>query len=172
VFADIGEHVIRDGDELDVGNSDACFLENLTNSTNVWRLAEVEVAAGCRPEPAPVADKKELAITDDDAADANVGNFVWNCPGGHTKRPLFIKAIQSQSAVNRKAGRMRSTIKRNRNIITSNWRRPNYENLQSMLNLVTNDRIGYYLGRLIRGREIVQSAFVLKTGLGCQTLRE
>jgi hypothetical protein len=28
---------------------------------------------------------------------------------------------------------MRSTIKRNRNIITSNWRRPNYENLQACL---------------------------------------
>jgi hypothetical protein len=154
MLADIGEHVIGDGDELDVDNSDARFLESLTNSTSVWRLAEVEVAAGCGPEPAPVADKKELAITDDDAADANVGNFVWNCGGGHTKRPLFIKAIQSRSAVNRKAGRMRSTIKRNRNIIMSNWRRPNYENLQSMLNFFTNDRIGLttWGGSFVGGR--------------------
>jgi hypothetical protein len=84
VPAGIGQHIIGNRDEFDVGDGDARFLECLTRRANIGRFAKVEVSARRGPKSALILNKQKLTIANDDAANANVRNLVWNIVDRHS----------------------------------------------------------------------------------------
>src|SRR5262249_17665719 len=85
MLADIGQHIVGDGNELDVRDGDTGLFECFTRSKKSGDSPKSRCPprGGRGPETAPVADEQELAIAHDDTAHANIRDPVCNFSTGH-----------------------------------------------------------------------------------------